>query len=145
VPESGLVVEQHYRKEERKRIETRFLNENHVPYFNVFSDDEVDREHHTSAIAPNIIHSLDAAVMMTTVNRAKRAGVDCIATVHDCYSTHAADAETLNEQLRMAFIDLFAHQDVLDCIEADLRTGCPAGASSVPKPTLGNLDIAEVI
>lgn len=62
-----------------------------------------NREAHATNAAPNFIQSLDAAHLMLTVNAAKGVGIDAFAMIHDCYGTHAGDAETLATTLRDAF------------------------------------------
>lgn len=77
---------------------------------------EVDPVKAANGISPNIIHSLDAAALMLTVNRAADCGVTHFAMVHDSYGTHAADAELLNHELRQAFFGLYK-EDVLGALE----------------------------
>ena len=75
---------------------------------------------------------------MLTVNAAKHAGVDAFAMIHDCYGTHAGDAETLATILRDAFVDLYADRDVL----ADFAKEIGGDASTAPER--GSLDVTEV-
>lgn len=66
-----------------------------------------------NAIAPNFVHSLDAAALVKTVNRCAAEGITAFATVHDSYATHAADAPRMAQILREEFIRLYTDQDPL--------------------------------
>lgn len=59
-----------------------------------------------NAIAPNVVHSLDATAMRMTVVKAMAAGVSSMMTVHDSFSCHAADFETMQRATREAFMEL---------------------------------------
>jgi DNA-directed RNA polymerase len=67
----------------------------------------------TSSVAPNIVHSLDAAALMLTVNQAADNGVQHFAMVHDSYGTLAADAGLLATCTRQAFHGLYTQTDVV--------------------------------
>jgi hypothetical protein len=45
-----------------------------------------DRVKQANAVAPNFVHSLDAAALMMTVALASREGVDNFGMVHDSYA-----------------------------------------------------------
>src|SRR5262249_55194087 len=51
----------------------------------------LDRIEQNAKIAPNFVHSLDAAHMMLTINRLQREGLHHFAVVHDSYGVHAPD------------------------------------------------------
>src|SRR5437868_2018535 len=73
---------------------------------------EIDRTKQGSAIAPNIIHSLDAAAMMLTVQAALDEGINHFACVHDSFGTYAADTPTLARITREQFVQMYS-SDVL--------------------------------
>ena len=60
-----------------------------------------------SALAPNFVHSLDAAAMMKTIAMARTWGITHMAAIHDSFGTHAADAATLAKVTREAYVELF--------------------------------------
>ena len=95
---------------------------------------------HKNAIAPNFIHSLDAAALMMTVVRASTEGVEAFGMVHDCYSTHACDVPLLASATREAFIALYDGVDVVDQLHKEFSLVAP-----VPTPPpKGDLDIQVV-
>lgn len=57
------------------------------------------------AFPPNFVHSLDSTHMMLTTLYCRQRGVT-FAAVHDCFWTHAADVEIMNEICRDQFIRL---------------------------------------
>lgn len=70
-------------------------------------------------IAPNFIHSLDAAALVLCLKRCRMAGIEDVSAVHDAYGTHAANMEPLAHFLREAFVEVH-ERDVL----GDFRAAC---------------------
>lgn len=60
-----------------------------------------------SGIAPNFVHSLDAALLAETVLRLKEKGCENYHLIHDSYGVPADQVANLNEAVRGAFVDLF--------------------------------------
>lgn len=91
---------------------------------------------HSTAIAPNLVHSLDACHLQETVN--------CLpedvsfAMIHDSYGCHAADAQKLNDTLRQIFVGMYAGGEYLNGLMDmwDLDIDVP------PK---GNLDLNLIL
>jgi DNA-directed RNA polymerase len=67
-----------------------------------------------SGASPNFVHALDASHMMMTAIAARREGISALRMVHDCYATHAADAEKLNVVLRDQFFKLYTKHNILE-------------------------------
>ena len=64
--------------------------------------------------------------------------------VHDCYATHAADAETMKEVLRETFVSMYFTRDPL----AELRDGLLGvwPTLEIPEPpSQGKLDVEQVL
>lgn len=68
---------------------------------------DISRAAQQSALLPNFIHSCDAAHLVKTVNLAHAAGITALATVHDCYATHASDTAKLGECIRKGFLEVY--------------------------------------
>lgn len=60
-----------------------------------------------SGIAPNFVHSLDAAHLMLTTVAAQDAGILDLAVIHDSFGTHAADTDRLSVILRETFVAMY--------------------------------------
>ena len=75
--------------------------------------EEIDSRKQRSGIAPNFVHSLDAAHLRETVRRASVEGIEALAVIHDDYGTHAADTDKLHRIIREAFVSLYSEHDPL--------------------------------
>lgn len=69
--------------------------------------DTIDIRKMRSGVAPNYVHSLDAALLGDTVLRLKRLGCDKFHMIHDSYGVPARFVGDLNREVRESFIALF--------------------------------------
>lgn len=97
-----------------------------------------DSNRHKNGIAPNFVHSLDAAHLTLTVNACQDAGITSLAMIHDDYGTHAADAPRLYEIIREQFVQMYTDYDVLKLFHQ-------AYPQLPPPPEAGDLDIRKVL
>lgn len=58
-------------------------------------------------VPPDVIHSLDAAHMMLTIEYCQRCGIRSFAMIHDSYGTHATTMPIMANKLRQAFLDIY--------------------------------------
>jgi len=96
------------------------------------------RRSFASGIAPNMVHSLDAAHMANTIVSFGGS----FAAVHDSFSTHADDVDLLQDITKMTFIAQYDVPNFFEKIEAMLITD--KDGFSVKQPEIGNLNINEV-
>ena len=108
VTPSGFVVTQKLMKKDVKRIELQLLGgvKVHVADGNT---DEVDKNHHKNATAPNLIHSLDASLLHLSATRFDAP----ISLIHDSVLCRATDMDDLSEIIRETYMFLFAEHDYL--------------------------------
>jgi DNA-directed RNA polymerase, mitochondrial len=147
---AGLPVVQSYRKDKlSKTIHTMLAGKIFSPG-SYSKAKAIDNKKQVSGIAPNMIHSLDAAAMMLTVSTASQtAGIHHFAFIHDSYGTHAADTSTLARVTREEFVKMYSSGNVLENIAAemtsdlDLTTIPPEDIPSIPP--MGSLDVASVL
>lgn len=98
--------------------------------------EEVNIRKHCTAIAPNLVHSLDACHLQETVNNMPESV--SFAMIHDSYGCHAHDAALLNKTLREVFVGLYEGGTYLsDFIKAQ--------GLEVDTPEKGNLDLNTVL
>ncbi len=108
VTPSGFVVTQKLMKKVVKRIELQLLGgvKVHVADGNT---DEVDKNHHKNATAPNLIHSLDASLLHLSATRFDAP----ISLIHDSLLCRATDMDPLSKIIRETYMHLFAEHDYL--------------------------------
>lgn len=133
---SGFPASQAYFESQEHRINTRLHG---VVKIKVFSEiDEASVTKHASGLAPNFVHSMDAAHLHLVTNAAGLRGITALAMIHDDYGTHAADSQTLFEIIRKEFVAMYDMNDPI----ADFSARYPV----LPKPPgKGSLDIREVL
>lgn len=133
---SGFLATQSYYELEEYRIRTRIHGTTLIKV--VSEKDTIDGKRHANGLAPNFVHSMDAAHLHLTTAAAVDSSIDALAMIHDDYGTHAADAEKLYHLIRSEFVRMYEEHDPLN----DLHAAYPC--TSVP-PTKGTLDIREVL
>jgi DNA-directed RNA polymerase len=143
VPCTGLKVRQHYANLKPRQIRTILAGKIIRPA--VFDELGPDPIRQANAIAPNFIHSLDAAALMLTVNMANAEGVEHFAMVHDSYGTLPADAGTLASCTRRAFVHLYTSTNVLDVFAESLRAEWEKPERFPEVPAVGDFDLGEVL
>jgi DNA-directed RNA polymerase len=72
--------------------------------------DEIDTDRQADGMAPNYIHSLDAAALMITVARTSQEGISSFGVVHDNFATVAGDYHVLARETRRSFVQLHRGQ-----------------------------------
>lgn len=100
--------------------------------------DKPDPRRHKNGIAPNFVHSMDAAHLVLTTLACTEAGVDSLAMIHDDYGTHAADAQRLYQLIRQTFVRMYEENDPIKDF-ADRYNDLPVA------PERGALDVQQVL
>lgn len=140
---SGFLVRQFYGERERKQVKT-LLDGQRYDLVAWEVSNVMDPKAQSRAIAPNFVHSLDASCLTTAVNKAERAGIVSITTIHDSYGTVAADMGKLFGCIRESFIEnyeepiLAQFQDWCRYVNSEEHLKWPAPLSS------GDLDIEQI-
>lgn len=125
------------------------LKEKHVRTFDNWMrrlrkrTDQLSPAKNAGAAAPNVVHSLDAAMCRMVATRLVEAGIEDMAFVHDSYAVHACYLDTLNNIIREVAVEIFAgnwlsddlHQGLLDMIPNDMRLPEP--------PKQGKLNVKD--
>jgi len=96
------------------------------------------RRSFASGIAPNFIHSMDAAHMANTIT----AFGGSFAAVHDSFSCHADDVDFLQDVTKMTFIAQYDTDNFFDVIQDMLQEH--AGTFPFGQPELGTLDVNSI-
>ena len=132
VTPSGFVVNQRIMKKKVETIELKLLGRCQL---RVATDNtnEVDRNRHKAATAPNLIHSLDATLLHLSVQEFDNP----IALIHDSVLCRATDMSELSRIVRQKYMHI-AGQDYLTDFAAQI------GAETKP-PIIGGLKPESVI
>lgn len=142
----GLTVQQRYRLDTQKRVDTVLLGG--VRFRGVIRAklEEIDPRAQRTGIAPNFVHSLDAAAMREYVRLGALNGIGTFALVHDSYGCRIAEMPLMHACLREAFHDLYAGKNILGRLRDELLPLVPEEAlAELPEvPPMGNLDLALV-
>ena len=108
--------------------------------------DKLDRRRQSQGIAPNFVHSCDAAHMMLTVVRAKQTGIANFAMIHDSFGTTAGDVEDLYHVVRESFVEMYSEIDVIESFRDEMIQ--QLSDENIEKmqelPTRGTLDLSKV-
>lgn len=133
-PCTGMYVEHAYYKNKDKRVKVNSAGLVVV----VVRDptEEMRGVGMVSALAPNFIHSLDAAHLTLVGNEFKERGLDLIG-IHDSFGTHPSDVGTMHEVIRTKFVELYQHDH--------LKLFADSVGSAVTLPVKGCLDLNEVL
>jgi len=110
--------------------------------------EEVNATQSVNAVAPNIIHSMDATHLMMTALKCEQMGVNDLMVVHDSFATSLGDINTLAYAVRQTFVDLYTDYNLYE----DFKNQCaarlddPERIARLPDvPERGNLDLNGVI
>ena len=108
---SGLRVKHEYYPEESIQLSVERLAKagNFQLSLAEYDQDGLDKRGQVNGIAPNYIHSLDAAHMVATILDCSGQGIVDFSMIHDSYGVHAPLIPTLREATKRQFIVL--HQD----------------------------------
>jgi len=119
----GFPVIQGYKDQDVKRVNLPSRALKFMPRL-WYDNDQINMRKQVMGIAPNLVHSWDAAHMMLTVNHA---GLESYSMVHDSFATLPNDLDHLNEVLRDQFVRLYAGDPVAhltDSVRGLLNIAC---------------------
>ncbi len=161
----GLPVRHHYRRWRTERIALNFLDPRHTAARpgDICVDGRIfarvtttlrarptaalDRARQQSAVAPNVIHSMDASHLMLTVLAAAEAGIRDYALIHDSFGAHAGHCSAWSALIRRSLVDLYEGFDPCAAVrDAAWAVLSPAGRAGLPPlPERGRLDLTAIL
>ncbi|HHO2171103.1 TPA: DNA-directed RNA polymerase [Aeromonas hydrophila] len=155
----GFRVEQRYRNKKTGRLDSvvkglsfydpTYGEDGEAPRVQVsfkYNSDKLDKNKQRDAIAPNVVHSLDATHLMMTVYAAHAQGIKHFALIHDSFATHAANTDQMFRIVREQMVELYK-ADPLGQIIDDLKGQIMKDdLKKLPKPhSKGQLNIEEIL
>ena len=126
---SGFYVQQEYKKQVGKRIQTK-LGTNRIQLRIKEDTDIPDKKKLRASISANYIHSLDAANVHLAISKSRSKGLKQFITVHDSFATTAADIDKFIKIVRESFVELYT------------KNNCPIYKEL---PPIGDFNVKEVI
>lgn len=143
VPSTNFPVKQEYFVMQKEQIKTVLAGRLVWPVL-YSATSEIELYKQANAVAPNIVHSLDAAALMQTVKQAQDEGVESFAAVHDSYGTVPTDMVILARSARMSFVKLYTAHNVIEELRQQFQQ--QAGEKPLPEPpAFGALDVNAVL
>jgi DNA-directed RNA polymerase len=134
VSPSGFPVIQSYMQRSEHQIRTNLCG---TAMLKLHKDtDNPDANRHRNGVAPNFIHSYDAAHLHLVAVAAKAEGMQ-LAMIHDDYGTHAADAQRFYNIIRETFVAMYERVNPLEEFAAQYDLSEP--------PTKGYLNLRDVL
>lgn len=140
---SGFYVHQEYLEMESRRV--KLLADGKTLTLSVAQETtKLDKRKQARSIAPNFVHSMDAAALTLTLCAASAAGLRHLAAVHDSYGTLPADMDTLMDCTRESFVRMYEENDVLEQFRVEVGS-VGEELALPPVPTKGTLDLRGVL
>jgi len=134
----GLKVTQSYRKTDKRVYRSADVGELVVKKI---TEDRNVKKQGTGA-APQVVHSLDAAMLRTTCLEMVHRGYADLCMIHDSYGTHAGAIDVMHEVLRKVAVDMFAGNWLKDSFHAEQLQH---DVELISPPSQGTLDVAAEI
>jgi DNA-directed RNA polymerase len=139
--DDGLPVMQRYRQRDLITVQVfgMKLNLDLRPY-----NDKLNGQKQAMALAPNFVHSVDAAHMRAVTRHLVVMGITSMSMVHDSFAVHAGHVETLAEVIRQEFVRLHS-RPLLQQFFDGVAPGLPKDHEVPPVPVAGSLDLTAVL
>ena len=125
---AGLPVVNRYTKSKTRRVRLPFSGQK-LTIANDYTDEPLKQKTINSIVA-NTTHSMDAAHLVLSVNRAVEEDITNIMTIHDCYGARAPDVTRFAQIRRWELSKMYLSYNVL----ARLRDNLPPGTNDLPLP-----------
>jgi DNA-directed RNA polymerase, mitochondrial len=109
--------------------------------------DKLKRSKQRSTIAPNFVHSFDAAHLMMVALEAKKQGINSFLLIHDSFGCLPTDMAFFSYIVREQFVRLYDHNDPFQAIHENalIALSEKGRAKLPPPPAKGSLDIQSVL
>lgn len=109
--------------------------------------DRIDKLKARSAVAPNVIHSMDGSHLLLTVLNAQQEGMTDFALIHDSFGAHAGKTQRFFQIIRESFVEMYTDycpfEETLAYAQSVLSD---EGQDKLPElPTKGGMDLSVVL
>lgn len=145
---TGFVVQQAKFRMDRHQVQT-LLDGRMLKVEYLTDSKELDANKNAQSLSPNYIHSMDAAHLQMTINKALDSGRDMsFCMIHDSFGVHATDMDYfLHQCIKPSFYEMYSGGNVLQKFLDEMTPLIPEKSrKNIPEiPQLGDLDISEVL
>jgi DNA-directed RNA polymerase len=141
----GVPILQEYRKQEGIRVNA-FWGGQRLRLMIQTDVEGLCSRSQVNGVAPNFVHSLDAAHLQAVALGGKQEGIRHLAVIHDSFGTHAADTGQLSRILRETFVEQYS-EDVLGKFYEEMKEqlGEELAAQLPVPPKSGSLDLNLIL
>ncbi|HEY0623146.1 DNA-directed RNA polymerase [Sphingomonas sp.] len=141
----GLPILQEYKAQKGHVIDTHWCGQR-VQVIVKVEAEGLDSRSQANGVAPNFVHSLDAAHLQSVALACKGEGIQHLAVIHDSFGTHAAHTGRLSAILRETFVAQY-EDDVLGRLYDELKDqlGEELADQLPPPPQAGTLDLSCIL
>lgn len=141
----GLPILQEYKAQKGHRVDTHWAGARVCLVVKVETE-QLDARAQANGVAPNYVHSLDAAHLQAVALRGRAEGIRHLAVIHDSFGTHAANTGRLSRILRETFVEQY-QGDVLGDLYRELKDQLGDDlAERLPEPPkAGTLDLNLIL
>ena len=137
---SDFKVVHHYSQINTRRSVAKLFGCKELTFF--ISSNNVNGRGAKQAIAPNFIHSLDAAHMFLTITRMLAIGIFSMSMIHDSYGCHCNYVSAMRDILREEFVDIHK-ENQLENFRQDVQK--QLGVMLPNPPERGTLSVEAVL
>lgn len=137
----GFGVIQHYVAPKTNQIKVELPSGPAQIALRTWNKDKLDIRKGRNSIAPNFVHSMDAAHQMATVLSLKDQGVEHYLGIHDSFAVHACHVDMMHEAIREQFVTLHETEPLAQ-FKADNEARL--GITLPDLPERGGLNIGDV-
>jgi DNA-directed RNA polymerase len=108
---SGFPVIQEYRRNESERVRTKLLGEQIASYLlKDWEERQIDLQKAKTAASPNLIHSLDAALLHLVFAEWRAP----FTVIHDCVLGRSCDMDDMGSAIRDKFVEIYSQPVLKD-------------------------------
>jgi len=126
---SGFKVVHSYNMRKNRRSLASLFNHKELTFYTYTED--VDIRKAVLSIAPNYIHSLDAAHMFLVIYRLLKEGIFMLSFIHDSYGVHAPYVQRMRDITRQEFVKIH-EENQLQVFKEEIERNSNLTLPSVP-------------
>ncbi|MQB00218.1 MAG: hypothetical protein GEU78_07990 [Actinobacteria bacterium] len=137
---SGFRVRQAYYERSHKTIRTL------IGETTLWQDDVAETlrlRKQALSIAPNMIHSFDAAHMVLTIAAASQAGFNNFAVIHDSFGCHASQMDDFLMIVREEFVNIY-QTNWFESLQHEFQSVAGPDVPLISPPERGDFDVSQV-